>query len=323
MATQYVNNYAVFRVTSRAAYAVLLSYCVIGFVFLGGCSSQDNHVEVDFSRKIAVDKPMASESSKPKIRIAIGAMISPKETFSSYQDLMNYLGVKLDKQFEIVQRKTYDEINEMLGRGEVDLAFICSGPYVIGKETHNLQLVVAPEVNGSHFYNSYLIVNTGSQSISLDDLRGKTFAFTDPDSNSGKLAPTAMLAKMGESPETFFSSTTYTYSHDNSIMAVSKGMVDGASVDGLIWDYFNRTNPEITSSTKIIGKSENYGIPPVVAGKSLPHETRNEIKEALLRMNSDPKGREILKRLMIDRFVEAQDSWYDSIRETMTLKRRK
>lgn len=303
--------------------AILLGCCIVGVAFLSGCSSQDSHVEIDFSRKITVDKPVARESAKPKIRIAIGAMISPKETFSSYQDLMNYLGVKLDKQFEIVQRKTYDEINEMLGGGEVDLAFICSGPYVIGKKTHNLQLVVAPEVNGSHFYNAYLIVNTGSKALTLEDLRGKTFAFTDPDSNTGKLAPTAMLEKMSESPETFFSSTTYTYSHDNSILAVSKGMVDGASVDGLIWDYFNKTNPEITSSTKIIGKSANYGIPPVVAGKSLPYEIRNEIKEALLGMNSDPKGREILKRLMIDRFVEAQDSWYDSIRETMTLKQRK
>lgn len=282
-----------------------------------GCSGNEEGVTVDFSKRISVEKPVIPESSTKVIRIAIGAMISPRETFSAYQDLLNYLGRKLDKPFAIIQRKTYQEINEMLAKGEVDLAFICSGPYVIGKEVNNLDLLVAPEVNGSHFYNSYLIVNNDSKATSLSDLRGKTFAFTDPDSNTGRLAPTAMLNKMGEVPESFFGSVIYTYSHDNSILAVSKGLVNGASVDSLIWDYFNKTNPEITSTTRIIAKSHDYGIPPVVVSRNLDPEIKTEIKDAFLKMNVDPVGKEILNRLMIDRFVEAQDSWYDSIRNTI------
>ncbi len=111
-------------------------------------------------------------------------------------------------------------------------------------------------------------------------LAARAFAFTDPDSNTGKLAPTDWLRKIGEKPETFFGSFIYTYSHDNSILAVSKGVVDGASVDGLIWEYFNKTNPEMTAKTKVILKSENYGMPPLVAAKQVPETIEGSNQES-------------------------------------------
>ncbi len=154
-------------------------------------------------------------------------------------------------------------------------------------------------------------------SETLEDLRGKAFAFTDPGSNTGKLAPTDWLRKIGEKPETFFGSFIYTYSHDNSILAVSKGVVDGASVDGLIWEYFNKTNPEMTAKTTVILKSENYGMPPLVAARQASEKTKGAIKKALLEMRNDKRGSEILDRLMIDRFTDADDHWYDSIRNVL------
>ena len=287
---------------------------IVSMTVVVACSQVDERTTVDFSRRISVEKPVSGESSKAAIRIAIGAMVSPKETLYAYQHLVSYLSGKIGRNLEIVQRKTYQEINEMLAQGDVDLAFICSGPYVTGKEKHGLELLVAPEINGSHFYNSYLIVNSSGAEKTIEDLRGKTFAFTDPDSNTGRLSPTYMLNEIGETPETFFGSVIYTHSHDNSILAVSKGLVHGASVDGLIWDYFNKIKPEITSATRIIAKSEDYGIPPVVVSPGLDRESRASIKKALLEMDSDPQGSSILEKLMIDRFVDAHDSWYDSIR---------
>ncbi len=295
--------------------ALFLVYLTIFTIFFnGGCSDQEQSKVVDFSKTITLERPDTRERGNNQLRIAIGAMVSPKESLSTYQELLDYLGEKLGKKMVLEQRKTYSEINELLGKGEVDLAFVCSGPYVAGKDKYGLELLAAPEVNGSHFYNAYLIVNKDSRFNTLEDLRGRAFAFTDPDSNTGKLAPIAWLKKIGEKPETFFGSFIYTYSHDNSILAVSKGVVDGASVDGLIWEYFNKTNPDITSKTRIILKSENYGMPPLVAVKQLPKPTKDAIRKALFGMRADKKGAEILDRLMIDRFVAANDNWYDSIR---------
>jgi phosphonate transport system substrate-binding protein len=91
------------------------------------------------------------------------------------------------------------------------------------------------------------------------------FAFTDPDSNTGAMVPRFWLAQLGETPESFFSKTIFTYSHDNSILAVAKGLVDAAAVDGHQWEYFERFNPGYTSKTRVIRKSQPFGSPPLVA----------------------------------------------------------
>ena len=90
--------------------------------------------------------------------------------------------------------------------------------------------------------------------------------------------------------------------------------MDGAAVDGLIWEYYHRKNPVFTSETRIIRKSEPYGIPPLVASKSLPSELKTRIRRELFYMHRDPQGRKIIGELMIDRFVNPQDEWYDRIR---------
>jgi phosphonate transport system substrate-binding protein len=280
-----------------------------------GCGRDSDAVVVDFNKTVAVDRPISSEPEAAQLKVAVAAIISPKETFAYYRQLLDYIGQKLGHEIQFIQRKTYGEINELLARSQIDMAFICSGPYVVGKEKHGFELLATPEVQNSHFYHSYLIVNKNSVFQDLADLRGHVFAFTDPDSNTGKLVPTFWLSEMNEKPETFFRKTIYTYSHDNAILAVARGLVDGAAVDGLIWEYYHRKNPVFTSETRIIRKSEPYGIPPLVASNSLSSELKQRIRQALFDMHQDSNGRKIISELMIDRFVNPRDEWYDSIRK--------
>jgi phosphonate transport system substrate-binding protein len=282
--------------------------------FLYGCGGESDARVVDFSKTVVIEQPGKSPSDNQPLRVAVAAMISPKDTFVYYRQLLDYIGHGLGRDVQFIQRKTYGEINELLGRGQIDFAFICSGPYVVGKDKYGFELLATPEVQNSHFYQSYLIVNRTSNFRKMKDLKGHVFAFTDPDSNTGKLVPTYWLSRMGERPETFFSKTIYTYSHDNSILAVAKSLVDGAAIDSLIWYYYHRKNPVFTSKTRIIRKSEPYGIPPIVASRFLAPDLKNRIRQVLFAMHNDPGGQEILEELMIDRFTSTQDAWYDSIR---------
>ena len=264
---------------------------------INGCGRDSDAVVVDFTKTVAVNRPISSGPESDQLKVAVAAIISPKETFAYYRQLLDYIGQKLGREIQFIQRKTYVEINELLAKGQIDMAFICSGPYVVGKEKHGFELLATPEVQNSHFYHSYLIVNKNSLFNNLVDLRGQVFAFTDPDSNTGKLVPTYWLSLMNERPETFFSKTIYTYSHDNAILAVAKGLVDGAAVDGLIWEYYHRKNPVFTSETRIIRKSEPYGIPPLVASKFLSFELKTRIRQALFDMHQDPNGKKIISNL--------------------------
>lgn len=297
-------------------FRLLSRFLLPGVIFFAyGCGDDANTLVVDFSKAVAVERAQERSPEAPRIRVAVGAMISPKETFIYYRQLLDYIGKNLGLEAQLIQRKTYGEINELFGRGEIDLAFVCSGPYANGKEKYGFELLSTPQVHGSHFYQSYLIVNEDSQYHSLEDLRGLIFAFTDPDSNTGKLVPTYWLMKMGERPESFFGKTIYTYSHDNSILAVAKGLVDGAAIDGLIWEYYHHKKPVFTARTRIVRKSEPYGLPPLVTSRQLSPGLKAQIRELVLSMHTDPKGRDILKELMIDRFVEPHEEWYASIHQ--------
>ncbi len=250
------------------------------------------------------------------IKVGVAAMISPKETAKYYTDMLNYVGEKIGKKVEIVQKENYAEMDSMLEKNEVSVAFVCSGPYVKDKDKFGAELLVAPQSYGKPFYNAYIIVNKDSSIKGLEGLRGKKFAFTDPKSNTGKIVPAYMVAKkFHETPEKFFSETIYTKSHDKSVEAVAKKLVDGASVDSLIYNYAAKKNPTYTSLTKIIERSPSYGIPPVIVNRNIDPKTKEALKNAFLNMHKDPKGKEILAGIMVDKFIVPKDSDYNSVRE--------
>lgn len=129
------------------------------------------------------------------LKIGVAAMISPKETVKYYREIVEYIGKKIGKPVEMVQREAYDEMDNLLEKGEVKIAFICSGPYVRDREKFGVELLVAPQSYGKPFYHAYIIVHKDSPLNSLAELKGKSFAFTDPKSNTRTLVPTYMIAK--------------------------------------------------------------------------------------------------------------------------------
>ncbi|MBI4650715.1 phosphate/phosphite/phosphonate ABC transporter substrate-binding protein [Candidatus Desantisbacteria bacterium] len=284
------------------------------FLLFFSCSKKDTPKKISFEKKETL-KVKHKLSSKESIRIAAGGMITPKEGFGYYKRFLDYIAGKTGKDIIYVDREGYAEINKLIKNSAVDLAFVCGGPYVDGHSEFGMELLVAPQVYGGTVYHSYIIVHKNSKIKSFKELKGKIFAFTDPLSNTGKIIPPFLLAQINATPETFFKKILYTKSHDKSIKAVAQGIVDGASVDSLIWEYFNRINPEITSQTKIIKKSSPYGIPPVVVRHGLNPELKNKLKEVFLNAHNDNNGKEILKGMMIDKFVTIYDSAYNSIRE--------
>ncbi len=309
------------------ATSLLLGWLITPLLILGhGCTDEPDVAIVDFSKTRALPISASPPQEGTQLKVAVAAMVSPKETFSYYRQLLSYIGARLGREVHLIQRKTYGEINELLAIGQIDLAFICSGPYVAGRDEGGFELLVTPEVQGTPFYRAYLIVNKNGPFHNLQDLKGRVFAFTDPESNTGKLVPAYWLAQMGTDPETFFKKTIYTYSHDNSILAVNRGLVDGASVDGLIWEYYNHRNPALTSVTRIIKKSDPYGNPPLVASTHLSPKLKQRAQDLLFSMHLDPDGQKILEELRISKFVAPREEWYEPIREmkkTLALKNRR
>lgn len=259
--------------------------------------------------------PAAAPSRIVPLRMAVAAIISPQSNVESYADLGAYIGERLGRPVELVQRRTYAEVNELVANNDVDVAFVCTSAYVDGHDTFDMELLVAPQVNGETVYYSELIVPADSPVQSMADLKGKSFAFTDPMSFSGRVYPTYLVKKLGETPETFFGNIFFTYSHDRAIESVAAGIADGAAVDSLVLDYLLQQKPDLQQRIKVVERSPAFGIPPVVAPPGLPPQQKVQLQEILLTMHKDQVGREILNTIGIDRFVPIEDQAYGSARQ--------
>ncbi|MDD5772037.1 MAG: phosphate/phosphite/phosphonate ABC transporter substrate-binding protein [bacterium] len=289
---------------------VVLQYICLIF-FLVSCNNVKKSKEISLEKTEEIKLEVAKEAP---LRIAIGNTITQKEAFAYYKPLIDYIGKRLEKPVKIVVKESYAEINRLMGLDEIDVAFLSSKAYVDGYDDYKIQILAVPQIKGVVEY-SYIIVPISSPIKNFKELQGKTFAFVDSMSNTGKLVPHSMLTSMGEKPDFYFKKYIYTYAHDNSIKMVAQNIVDGAAVSSVVWEYLNQTDPELTAKTKIIEKSPPYAMPPVVIRPNYDPEMKKKLKKILLEIHNDEKGKEILNKMKIDKFVPIANSAYDSIRK--------
>ncbi len=268
---------------------------------------------VDLDRREPI--PSVGQVEPHTLRIGVAAVLSPEGTVESYAELAKYLGERLGRPAELVQRRTYAEVNALIDAGEVDLAFVCTSAYVRGHASGSMDLLVVPEIEGSLVYHSSIIVPVSSHAQSMEDLRGRVFAFTDPMSLTGRLYASSVVLGLGHAPETFFSDIVYTYSHDDAVRAVAAGVVDGAGVDDLVLQHMIDRDPILQSQIRVIDSSPDYGIPPVVVPVATPAALRDVFTDLLLGLESDPAGPRILAALGVDRFVMSSDDAYSDARD--------
>ena len=223
-----------------------------------------------------------------------------------------WLEHRLKRSVVFVQRGSYREVTDLIRGGKIDFAWICGYPYV--RYRHELRLVAVPVWRGRPYYQSYLLVPADDRkTASLLDLRGKVFAYSDPDSNSGFLYPQYRLTTLGEKSSTFFSRNFFTWGHRKVVEAVGVGLADGGAVDGYVWETLAEFHPALTRATRVIDRSPEFGHPPFVARPDISAAELQQFRSALLDMPADAEGRELLHLLRLDGFVAGQPSLFDEI----------
>ncbi len=309
---------------NRRRFLSRLSLLLCGALSLALSACRQEPPPIPLTVPTGEEVPLASPP-RDALHFGIGAMLTPQEGYRYYLDLITWLERKTGLSIRVLEKSSYAEVNEALRTGEIDVSFVCSGPYVTGREQFGLDLLLQPQAYGQKVYYSYIIVPAGSPAKSLADLRGRVFAFTDPGSNTGCLVPTFLLAKeQGAKPEEFFSRVLFTGTHDRAVEAVADKLADGAAVDSLIYEYLQGTRPDLTRQITILRRSQPFAIPPLVARPGLDPAVRRKIMAALLSMDQDPEGRRILEGMKIERFHPGDDKAFDSIREMQSwLARRK
>jgi phosphonate transport system substrate-binding protein len=293
----------------------LINLIIVIIILGSACNRKPREVIVIDPNNTARQASDEADTVYNPLKVAVSAILSPRETYESYEDIFRYISDEMGYPVEFHQRKTYAEINQMLEAGQLDFAFICAGAYIELDTTRGVELLAVPVSAGRSQYNAYVIVSNAFAAQSFEDLRGSRFAFTDSLSNTGYLYALHRLKEFNETTESFFESTMFTYGHDISIQLVAKGVVDAATINQLIFDYLKAYHPERIEGVRIIEVSSDYGNPPLVISQRLKGEKREQLKQLLLSMHDNIQASSILDDLLIDRFIEGEDDDYNSVRE--------
>ena len=233
-----------------------------------------------------------------------------------YEAVAESVGHALGCAVELVDGGGYDRLEG----GREDVAFICGLPYVrlTDGERPIVEPLAAPILDGDRYgglpiYYSDVLVRRDSSATCFADLRGASWAFNEPDSQSGYGVTRATLASMGET-RGFFGRVVETGYHQRSIRAVASGDVDASAVDSQVLEIELRRHPDLAEQLKVVGQLGPSTIQPVVAAARLPATLREELREAIVGVAADAAARGRLDDGLVRGFVAVADSDYDDIR---------
>ena len=290
-------------------------------VTVAACADAGEARQVSLANRVELPAVQTRHEISPSapeltpLRVAITGLMTPSETLRGYGGFLRYLEERLGRPARLVMAESYAELNVLVQAQQVDLALVCPYPYIQGRRSFGMELLTAIDDRGNAEHYSLLVVPRESAATSLAHLQGRAFAFSDPDSNSGWLAPADEVARSGRAPGQFFGRQVFTRYHTESLRAVADHVVDGAAVDSLVYEYLASNEPELVSRTRVIARWGPYPSPPFVVHPNLDAELKRRLRAILLGMGDDPQGRQVLGSLLLDGFVATDDRAYDPIRE--------
>ncbi|WP_288070079.1 PhnD/SsuA/transferrin family substrate-binding protein [Methanolobus sp.] len=237
-------------------------------------------------------------------------MASPKTTMEFYSDFLSYLSEQTGFEFELVQRDNPAEINYLLETGYLDFVFVREDDYISGYNDFGMEIVAVPVINGDLYCSSFVIARSDSGIDSLEDFRGKKFAFNSYRFNRGEIVPSYMRYLVNESPDSFFSSYIYSNSQDNFIDMVHQGTLDGAEIDRIMWDYMVVSSSKDYNDLNVIYSISDHLVPVIAVNPDIDPELRKTLTDVLLSMHDSENGHNILEEMHFNMFVEIDHDAY-------------
>ncbi len=259
------------------------------------------------------------------------------------QPLANYFEKTLGVRTVIITGTSYNAVIEAMRAGRADAFEVGPFSYVLAAQVANAEaLLVANYTTKVNLdvipgYFSVMFTKKGSGIKSIADLKGRTFAFTDPASTSGFLVPANDIMvdqkfTSRDQIDTFVGKVTFAGNHPAAVLAVAQGRVDagatfddnlviqfkeaGVKICGLDANVDNATNPFHSAMTReklmeiydacpegdiaVFHQSPLIPQTPFALKKDLPESFKTAVREALLNIAKDEALVKELGRFYMD-----------------------
>lgn len=301
-----------------------LALLMTGSLFLQGCCGTDKQPpvdqEIDLKASPSSEDKSASPYSDTVLQLGRIPFTNATQMVHQHNKFLEHLTKTLGvRQTRLQTALDYSSIMSLLEKGDIDIGWLGTMSSIEARENPNIKLLVKPVRFGTTSYRGIIITRQDSGIRTLNDLKGKRFAWVEKESASGYIFPKALLLEAGINPETDFSEVAYLGKHDSVVLNVLLGRYDaGACYDDARTTLRDKSKmDELT----ILASTPDISNEPIVVRSNLPQDLIEKIRQALLELdiNSYP-GKEVLETLTdVQGFVPANETDYDYVEQVLKL----
>lgn len=226
----------------------------------------------------------------PELTIGISSSENEADAIARNEGYAAYLTRKLGVPVTIVRGTDYAAVIEAMRAGQVHFASIGPANYALARKVMGdgvTPVAVSLDKEGAKGYYSVVAVRADSPYQSLEDLKGKSFAFADPNSTSGYAVPSYYLStELATSADEYFGEVAFSGGHEQSVIALVNGTFEAVATH---WTNETRGNIQRMvekglipqGSTRIVWTSPIIPGSPVVMRTDLPEELKAAFTEAI------------------------------------------
>lgn len=233
--------------------------------------------------------------------------------------LTDALSEKLDCKVTGYVATKYLGMVEGLGSGQIDFCFLPPTAYVLSHDEQGARAILsALNKHGEAFYFSQILARKDSGIRSVEDFKGKTFAFVEASSTSGYLYPYLFLKNHGVDPEKDLKNYVFSEGHDKSIDLLLKGDVDGAATFVDARKRFEKDFPNAMEDLVVLTETDPIPNISVAVSKDMSDAMAEKIRKALMEIAETEEGKELLSSLFnIYGFTAIEEEKFDPVRQVM------
>lgn len=180
----------------------------------------------------ATTAPVSAGDMK-EFRIGILGGENEADRLRNFQCMVDHLPKVLGvEKVSLFPAADYDGVIQGLLGGTLDYAELGASGYAkvyLADPDAVDPILTTIQTDGSTGYYSVMVTRKDSGIKSLEDMKGKTLCFADPDSTSGYLVPSVTLPeKVGGPLDQYFGKTRFAGGHENGVLAAVKGDCDAS-----------------------------------------------------------------------------------------------
>lgn len=253
------------------------------------------------------------------IRFGVEPFDTSAKLVPIYDHLAKLISAKLGCEVKVYIATSYNAEIEAMRSGKLEIGQFGPLGYVLAHQIAKAEAVAAfGTADGKvDTYWASLVTYPGSGIKTVTDLRGRSFAFSDPASTSGHLFPAYGMRKAGVDPDKDIKAI-FAGSHAASFEALYNHKVDAGEVNSQQLESAQQRGHYKEGDLVFLWKSDPIPTDPFVVRGDLPPAFKTRVAEALKNldlMSLDANDRKVLTGAGITRLVPQTDAAYDVIRD--------